>query len=189
MLSVVKQHDLQSGATQGIGCPQYAAACQAVLIAGMLRCCIAAAEFSVMAHHDPKYIRQHCSLTLLQNVISHCIRICHNHSRCILSHEASRYFTTIYVAYNTWCLHCKCCLCASAAVPFTSHVLVGVITTLVTPEHESTLLNMAEELKITLHKTDEPVVEPFSLPSDGVAETPEEVERTKQGLEDIFNLY
>ena len=67
----------------------------------------------------------------------------------------------------------------------------GVITTLVTPEHESTLLKMAEELKITMHKAPEPAVEPLAL-SDLDAETvPEaaDVEKTKQGLEDIFNLY
>lgn len=65
---------------------------------------------------------------------------------------------------------------------------VGVITTLVTPEHESTLLKMAEELKIKLDKADEPAVEPFTA-SDAAADAPEDVERTKQGLEDIFNLY
>ena len=64
----------------------------------------------------------------------------------------------------------------------------GVITTLVTPEHESTLLMMAEELKIKLEKADEPAVEPFTA-SDDAADSPEDVERTKQGLEDIFNLY
>lgn len=65
---------------------------------------------------------------------------------------------------------------------------VGVITTLVTPEHESTLLKMAEQLKVKLDKASEPAVEPFTA-SDDAAESPEEVERTKQGLEDIFNLY
>ena len=67
----------------------------------------------------------------------------------------------------------------------------GVITTLVTPEHESTLLKMAEELKITMHKAPEPAVEPLAL-SDLDAETvpvAADVEKTKQGLEDIFNLY
>lgn len=47
---------------------------------------------------------------------------------------------------------------------------------------------MAEELKVKLDKADEPAVEPFTT-SDAAAESPEEVERTKQGLEDIFNLY
>lgn len=65
---------------------------------------------------------------------------------------------------------------------------VGVITTLVTPEHESALLKTAEELKIKLDKADEPAVQPFTAPDDA-ADTQEDVERTKQGLEDIFNLY
>lgn len=47
---------------------------------------------------------------------------------------------------------------------------------------------MAEELKIKLDKADEPPVDSFPA-SDGVTDTPEDVERTKQGLEDIFNLY
>lgn len=65
---------------------------------------------------------------------------------------------------------------------------VGVVTTLVTPEHEPTLLKMAEELKIKLDKAEEPPVDSFPA-SDAAADSPEDVERTKQGLEDIFNLY
>lgn len=64
----------------------------------------------------------------------------------------------------------------------------GVVTTLVTPEHEPTLLKMAEELKIKLDKAEEPPVDSFPA-SDAAADSPEDVERTKQGLEDIFNLY
>ena len=64
----------------------------------------------------------------------------------------------------------------------------GVITTLVTPEHESTLLQMAEELKIKVEKAAEPAVEPLAA-YDVAADSTEDVERTKQGLEDIFNLY
>ena len=64
----------------------------------------------------------------------------------------------------------------------------GVITTLVTPEHEASLLKMAEELKIKLDKAAEPAVESF-LVLDSDNESAGDVERTKQGLEDIFNLY
>lgn len=66
---------------------------------------------------------------------------------------------------------------------------VGVITTLVTPEHESALLKMAEDLKIKLDKADEPAVEPLTASDAAAADSHEDVERTKQGLEDIFNLY
>lgn len=47
---------------------------------------------------------------------------------------------------------------------------------------------MAEELKIKLDKADEPAVELFTA-SDAAADSHEDVGRTKQGLEDIFNLY
>lgn len=65
----------------------------------------------------------------------------------------------------------------------------GVITTLVTPEHESALLTMADELKISLHKANEPAVDPLIASDNGDLPDAADVERTKQGLEDIFNLY
>lgn len=65
----------------------------------------------------------------------------------------------------------------------------GVITTLVTPEHESALLIMAEQLKIKLEKASEPAVDPLVALESGELQEGADVDRTKQGLEDIFNLY
>ncbi|DBA95016.1 hypothetical protein WJX77_005449 [Trebouxia sp. C0004] len=65
----------------------------------------------------------------------------------------------------------------------------GVITTLVTPEHEAALLSMAEQLKVKLEKAPEPVVDPIVAPESGDLQEGVDVDRTKQGLEDIFNLY
>ncbi len=65
----------------------------------------------------------------------------------------------------------------------------GVITTLVTPEHESALLTMAEQLKIKLEKASEPAVDPLVAPESGELQEGADVDRTKQGLEDIYNLY
>lgn len=47
---------------------------------------------------------------------------------------------------------------------------------------------MAEKLKIKLEKASEPAVEPMTA-ADSATESADDVERTKQGLEDIFNLY
>lgn len=58
-----------------------------------------------------------------------------------------------------------------------------------TPEHESALLTMADELKISLHKANEPAVDPLIASDNGDLPDAVDVERTKQGLEDIFNLY
>ncbi|DBA85379.1 TPA: hypothetical protein ACH3X2_006058 [Trebouxia sp. C0005] len=65
----------------------------------------------------------------------------------------------------------------------------GVITTLVTPEHESALLTMAEQLKIKLEKASEPAIDPLVAPENGDPQEGADVDRTKQGLEDIFNMY
>ena len=48
---------------------------------------------------------------------------------------------------------------------------------------------MADELKISLHKANEPAVDPLIASDNGDLPDAADVERTKQGLEDIFNLY
>ncbi len=68
-------------------------------------------------------------------------------------------------------------------------VCAGVITTLVTPEYESALLSMAGQLKIKLVKAPEPAVDPLIAPENADMPEAADVEKTKQGLEDIFNLY
>lgn len=48
---------------------------------------------------------------------------------------------------------------------------------------------MAEQLKIKLEKASEPVVDPLVALESGELQEGADVDRTKQGLEDIFNLY
>ena len=65
----------------------------------------------------------------------------------------------------------------------------GVITTLVTEEHVPELLGIAQELKVDMHQAPEPVVEPLQVPDNGDSDLAPDVDKAKQGLEDIFNLY
>lgn len=60
----------------------------------------------------------------------------------------------------------------------------GVVTTLVTPEQLPALQSMAAELGITIAELPPP---PPELPSEAEAES--DLERARQGLEDLFNLY
>ena len=48
---------------------------------------------------------------------------------------------------------------------------------------------MAEQLKIKLEKASEPVVDPLVVLESGELQEGADVDRTKKGLEDIFNLY
>lgn len=65
----------------------------------------------------------------------------------------------------------------------------GVITTLVTEEHVPELLGIAQELKVDMNQAPEPMVEPLQVPDNGDSDLAPDVDKAKQGLEDIFNLY
>ena len=71
----------------------------------------------------------------------------------------------------------------------TLHCNAGVITTLVTREHVPDLQDLAQELKLELVKVTEPVVEPLQSPEGDSHNAAADVDKAKQGLEDIFNLY
>lgn len=71
----------------------------------------------------------------------------------------------------------------------TSSSDAGVITTLVTEQHVPELLQLAQELKVHMTETPEPPTEPLQMPDNGEAPSAPDVDKAKQGLEDIFNLY
>lgn len=65
----------------------------------------------------------------------------------------------------------------------------GVITTLVTQQHVPLLLELAQELKVQLAEASEPATDPLQMPGDEGSTLAPDVDKAKQGLEDIFNLY
>ena len=64
-----------------------------------------------------------------------------------------------------------------------------MITTLVTEEHVSELVSIAQQLKVHLEEVSEPPVEPLQVSDDEGSDSGPTVDKAKQGLEDIFNLY
>lgn len=64
-----------------------------------------------------------------------------------------------------------------------------MITTLVTREHVPELQVLAQELRFDLVEVTEPVVEPLQSPHGEDQDAAADVDKAKQGLEDIFNLY
>lgn len=67
--------------------------------------------------------------------------------------------------------------------------VTGVITTLVTGEHVPDLLSIAQQLKVHLEEASEPPVVPLQVSDDEGSDSAPTVDKAKQGLEDIFNLY
>ena len=60
---------------------------------------------------------------------------------------------------------------------------------MVTDEHVPELLGIAQELKVDLKQASEPMVEPLQIADNGDSKLAPDVDKAKQGLEDIFNLY